>query len=256
MRGSGLVSVHTNRGDPSGRATVAAIRSTSGATTPAAWRVSRDHGRSVGLVSARVLPDHWRDARTRPPQPRLARSWAGFSHSPGTSLGLSSGRQVAHDVETRTVEHSPGLATLDQIRQVGREARRCRRAAGEDSDLVAGGVQIRDDGPGEKPVGSGDENVHVSNRGRRADSKGALARWLERVGPDVVLGGLSPSTIRTYRSQSVPADRELGCPGRHFHDLRATAIVLWIRSEVPLSTVRALAGHASLATTDRYARIA
>jgi hypothetical protein len=42
-----------------------------------------------------------------------------------------------------------------------------------------------------------------------------------------------------------------------FHDLRATAIVLWIRSEVPLTTVRSLAArHASLATTDRSARIA
>jgi hypothetical protein len=38
--------------------------------------------------------------------------------------------------------------------------------------------------------------------------------------------------------------------------LRATAIVLWIRAEVPLTTVRSLAGHASLAATDRYARIA
>ena len=49
---------------------------------------------------------------------------------------------------------------------------------------------------------------------------------------------------------------ELGWPGLRFHDLRATAIVLWIRAEVSLTTVRALAGHASLATTDRYARIA
>jgi len=32
--------------------------------------------------------------------------------------------------------------------------------------------------------------------------------------------------------------------------------VLWIRAEAPLTIVRALAGHASLATTDRYARIA
>src|SRR5215210_7948493 len=49
---------------------------------------------------------------------------------------------------------------------------------------------------------------------------------------------------------------ELGWPRLRFHDLRATAIVLWIRAEVPLTTVRMLAGHASLATTDRYARIA
>jgi integrase len=47
----------------------------------------------------------------------------------------------------------------------------------------------------------------------------------------------------------------LGWPGLRFHDLRATAIVLWIRADVPLTTVRMLAGHASLATTDRYARI-
>ena len=31
----------------------------------------------------------------------------------------------------------------------------------------------------------------------------------------------------------------------------ATAIMLWIRAEVPLTSVRMLAGHASLATTDR-----
>ena len=32
--------------------------------------------------------------------------------------------------------------------------------------------------------------------------------------------------------------------------------MLWIRAEVPLTGVRMLAGHASLATTDRYAWIA
>ena len=32
--------------------------------------------------------------------------------------------------------------------------------------------------------------------------------------------------------------------------------MLWIRAEVPLTTVRMIAGHATLATTDRYARIA
>lgn len=48
----------------------------------------------------------------------------------------------------------------------------------------------------------------------------------------------------------------LGFPGFRFHDLRATAIVLWIRAGVPLVTVKEMAGHASLSTTDRYARMA
>src|SRR5918993_1205492 len=192
----------------------------------------------------------------------------------------------------------------------------------------------------------------IHNRGRGAESKESLTRWLERIGPDALLGGLSRSTRATYRShlsrRIIPefghralsaitaahiesAQRawksddisptvvagtlnclsrlfrfaikvgdlwaspmsaveraragaepvllgplggrlyhsnfrtkvrwsalvgELGWPGLRFHDLRATAIVLWIRAEVPLTTVRALAGHASLATTDRYARIA
>lgn len=46
----------------------------------------------------------------------------------------------------------------------------------------------------------------------------------------------------------------LGIPGLRFHDLRGTAITLWIRAGIPLTTVRAMAGHASLATTDLYAR--
>ena len=48
----------------------------------------------------------------------------------------------------------------------------------------------------------------------------------------------------------------LGWPGFRFHDLRATAIVLWIKAGIPLATVREMAGHASLTTTDRYARMA
>jgi integrase len=49
---------------------------------------------------------------------------------------------------------------------------------------------------------------------------------------------------------------ELGLDGTHFHDLRATAIVGWIRAGVPLSTVRDMAAHASLSTTNLYARLA
>jgi len=38
-------------------------------------------------------------------------------------------------------------------------------------------------------------------------------------------------------------------------DLRATAIVLWIKAGIPSTTVRDLAGHASLAATDLCARM-
>lgn len=48
----------------------------------------------------------------------------------------------------------------------------------------------------------------------------------------------------------------LGWPGFRFHDLRGTAISQWIAAGVPLTTVRELAGHASLSTTNLYARSA
>lgn len=57
------------------------------------------------------------------------------------------------------------------------------------------------------------------------------------VGP---LGGrLYHSNFRT-KVDWVNLVGRLGWPALHFHDLRATAIVLWIRAGVPLSTVRAL----------------
>lgn len=48
---------------------------------------------------------------------------------------------------------------------------------------------------------------------------------------------------------------DLGWPGFRFHDLRATAIVMWIRSGVENDVVREMAGHRSLRTTDRYVRL-
>ena len=48
----------------------------------------------------------------------------------------------------------------------------------------------------------------------------------------------------------------LGWPGFRFHDLRGTAISQWIAAGIPLTTVRELAGHASLSTTNIYARSA
>ena len=50
--------------------------------------------------------------------------------------------------------------------------------------------------------------------------------------------------------------RELGHDDMVWHDLRATALVGWIRAGVSLSTVRDWAGHSSLRVTDRYARAA
>ncbi|GAA0343962.1 protein of unknown function [Micropruina glycogenica] len=49
---------------------------------------------------------------------------------------------------------------------------------------------------------------------------------------------------------------KLGWPNFRFHDLRGTAISQWIAAGIPLTTVRELAGHASLSTTNLYARSA
>lgn len=49
---------------------------------------------------------------------------------------------------------------------------------------------------------------------------------------------------------------KLGWPGFRFHDLRGTAISQWIPAGVPLTTVREMAGHASISTTNLYARTA
>ena len=45
-------------------------------------------------------------------------------------------------------------------------------------------------------------------------------------------------------------------PDFRFHDLRATAVVRWLRAGVPLQTVQSWAGHADLKTTQRYVRMA
>lgn len=49
---------------------------------------------------------------------------------------------------------------------------------------------------------------------------------------------------------------ELGWPGFRFHDLRGTAISQWNAAGVPLTTVREMAGHPSISTTNLYARTA
>lgn len=44
--------------------------------------------------------------------------------------------------------------------------------------------------------------------------------------------------------------------GRDFYDLRATAIVTWLRAGIPVHVVRDWAGHSTLSVTSRYARAA
>lgn len=128
-----------------------------------------------------------------------------------------------------------------------------------DVDLVTGVVTVR------RAFSAGELQTPKSRRARQVPVVGELGPVLARMtdgrmpAESVLLGPLGG---RLYHSNFRTKVRwpalvgELGWPGLHFHDLRATAIVLWIRAGVPLTTVRMLAGHASLATTDRYARIA
>ena len=128
-----------------------------------------------------------------------------------------------------------------------------------DVDLSMGVVTVR------RAFSAGELQTPKSRRVRQVPVVGGLGPILARMTSgrrpaELVL--LGPLGGRLYHSNFRTKVRwpelvtELGWPGLRFHDLRATAIVLWIRAEVPLTTVRALAGHASLATTDRYARIA
>ena len=127
-----------------------------------------------------------------------------------------------------------------------------------DVDLTTGVVTIR------RAFSAGELQTPKSRRMRQVPVVGELGAILARM-----ISGRKPSELvlgplggRLYHSNFRTKVRWpelvalLGWPGLRFHDLRATAIVLWIRAEVPLTTVRMLAGHASLATTDRYARIA
>jgi integrase len=128
-----------------------------------------------------------------------------------------------------------------------------------DVDLTLGVVTIR------RAFSAGELQTPKSRRVRQVPVVGELGPVLSRMisgrrPSEAVL--LGPLGGRLYHSNFRTKVRWpelvglLGWPGLRFHDLRATAIVLWIRAEVPLTTVRMLAGHASLATTDRYARIA
>lgn len=128
-----------------------------------------------------------------------------------------------------------------------------------DVDLTAGLITVR------RAVSAEQMQTTKSGRIRQVPITGDLHPLLQRltngrqasglvlIGP---LGGRIHKGNFYNRTRWVDLVTRLGHPGFRFHDLRATAIVIWIRAQVPLSTVRMIAGHASLATTDRYARIA
>jgi integrase len=63
-----------------------------------------------------------------------------------------------------------------------------------------------------------------------------------------------PNLRRDIQWERLIAEFDLG--KFTFHDLRATAIVWAIKAGVPISTVRDIAGHSSLAVTNVYARAA
>lgn len=128
-----------------------------------------------------------------------------------------------------------------------------------DVDLATGVVTVR------RAYSAGQLQTPKSRRSRQVPVMDAVRPTLVSLvrtrKPDAPLlvgplgGRFYHSNFRT-KVQWTKLVARLGWPDLHFHDLRATAIVTWIRSGVPLSTVRSMAGHASLSTTDRYARIA
>ena len=128
-----------------------------------------------------------------------------------------------------------------------------------DVDLATGTVTVR------RAYSAGVLQTTKSGRTRQVPIVDAvepiLVRWVPgrpRTAPLLVgpLGGrLNHANFRDSVDW-VRLVQQLGWPGFRFHDLRATAIVLWIRAGIPLAVVREMAGHASLATTDRYARLA
>lgn len=92
----------------------------------------------------------------------------------------------------------------------------------------------------------------VPTLNRRIDVMGSRAEslWRGPRGSSLHHGNV---IVRTGFKEIVT---KMGHPEFVWHDLRATAIVGWLRSGVPLTVVRDWAGHASISTTDRYVRVA
>ncbi|WP_222110912.1 tyrosine-type recombinase/integrase [Gordonia sihwensis] len=69
-------------------------------------------------------------------------------------------------------------------------------------------------------------------------------------------GGTPQHANVLSRSRFRDAVKEMGHQDFTWHGLRHTAIVNWIKADIPLTTVRDWAGHSSLKMTDRYAQVA
>ncbi|MGV8909315.1 MAG: tyrosine-type recombinase/integrase [Propionicimonas sp.] len=129
----------------------------------------------------------------------------------------------------------------------------------EDVDLPTGLVTVR------RAHSAGVLQTTKSGRVRQVVITDAIRPTLERLvggrpkSSPLLLGPLGGGFNHANFREAVDWVRlvtGLGWAGFRFHDLRATAIVGWIRAGVPLAVVREMAGHASLSTTDRYARLA
>ena len=122
-----------------------------------------------------------------------------------------------------------------------------------DYDAETGELQVR------SAKGNKDRIVYATN-----GSIGAMEKWLELRGPEagplfcpVNRGGRV--TIRTMTSQAVlelcrRRAKTAGIPEFSPHDLRRTCISDLLDAGADISTVAALAGHASIQTTARYDR--
>src|SRR5699024_4297488 len=95
------------------------------------------------------------------------------------------------------------------------------------------------------------EKTTTSGRARRVPLAGPLLPIVE----PLVAGShegepLLPPLHRTRFLQRL--EWPMTGQGRRIHDLRHTAVCLWLSAGVDVATVRAWAGHADLATTSRY----
>ncbi len=88
-----------------------------------------------------------------------------------------------------------------------------------------------------------------SSRGRRVPIAGHLAPWvMQRIasGDDYLM------PVRAVNSLRRRLDWPRTSGGRTVHDLRHTAITLWLADRVDTGTARTWAGHTDLTTTTRY----
>ncbi|MFP7706555.1 tyrosine-type recombinase/integrase [Trueperella sp. LYQ141] len=102
-----------------------------------------------------------------------------------------------------------------------------------------------------QPEGVKDPKTTKSGRTRRVPLAEAIVPFIQqqvsgKQSTDKLLPPMHQSRFRRQLHWNTTAG------GRTIHDLRHTAICLWLSAGIDLATVRAWAGHADLATTSRY----